>query len=154
MPHCASHAHLCRNHVDSLGTHGLHCRKSVGRTYLYRHAALNNVVKSTLASIEVPSFLEPTRLSCSDEKGVDGVTVIPWKSRRPLTWDVSCWDTFAPTYSSLAVSGAGLVANRAESREKDLYRDLEPTQVFILIGLETTGVFGNEALAFFQDLFS
>ena len=152
-PLCRPHqCVLCGNHVDSLGTHGLHCWKSVGR--LPRHAALNNVVKSTLASIEVPSILEPTGLSRSDGKRVDGVTVIPWKSGRPLTWDVTCWDTFAPTYSSLAVSGAGLVANCAESRKKDLYRHLEPTHIFIPIGLETTGVFGNEALAFFKDLAS
>ena len=59
-----------------------------------------------------------------------------------------------PTHPYVAVSGAGLVANHVESRKKDLYRELEPTHIFIPIGLETNGVFGNEALAFFQDLAS
>ena len=80
--------------------------------------------------------------------------MILWKSGRLLTWDVTCWETFAPTYSSLAVSRAGLVAKYTESRKKDLYQDLEPTHIFIPIGLETTGVFDNEALVFFQDLAS
>ena len=113
-PHqCAS----CGDHVDSSGTHGLHCRRSAG--HLPRHSALNNLVKRSLSSIEVPSILEPPGLFRSDGRCVDGVSVIPWQAGRPLAWDVTCCDTFAPTYKSLAASGAGSVANVAEHMQED-----------------------------------
>ena len=146
-PHqCAS----CGDHVDSSGTHGLHCRRSAGR--LPRHSALNDLVKRSLSSIEVPSILEPPGLFRSDGRRVDGVSVIPWQVGRPLAWDVTCCDTFAPTYKSLAASGAGSVANAAEHRKMQLYQDLEPTHAFIPIAIETSGVFGEKALAFFREI--
>ena len=141
---------LCGEHVDASGTHGLHCRRSVGRHP--RHTALNDLVKSSLSSIEAPSILEPSGLFRSDGKRVDGVTLVPWKSGRALAWDVTCSDTSAPTYVSLAASGAGKVANLAETRKKQLYRELEPTHHFIPVAIETSGVFGDEALALFREI--
>ena len=133
-----------------IGTHGLHCRRSAGRHL--RHTALNHLVKTSLASIDVPAILEPPGLFRSDGKRVDGVSIVPWKSGRPLAWDVTCSDIFAPTYLSLASSGAGRVANLAETRKKLLYQEIEPTRHFIPIAIETSGVFGDEALAFFKEL--
>lgn len=109
---CAS----CGDHA--FGTHGLHCRRNAG--HLPRHSALNDLVKRSLSSIEVPSILEPPGLFRSDGRRVDGVSVIPWQVGRPLAWDVTCWDTFAPTYKSLAASGAGSVANAAKHRKMQL----------------------------------
>ena len=45
---------------------------------------------------------------------MDDVTVVPWKSGRALAWDVTCCDIFAPSYSTVAASGAGMVARLAE----------------------------------------
>ena len=100
---------LCGNHVDASGTHGLHCGRSAGRHP--RHANMNAMLKTALASINVPSILEPPGLFRTDGKRVDGITVTPWRSGRPLAWDFTCCDTFASTYLSLAASGAGMVAN-------------------------------------------
>jgi hypothetical protein len=65
-------------------------------------------------------------------KGWTGrVSVTPWQSGRALAWDVTCCDIFAPTYTTLAATGDGLVANRAEDRKVRLYREVEVTHVFI-----------------------
>ena len=120
---------LCGGHVDASGIHGLHCR-SVGRHP--RHAALNDLVISSLASIDIPSILEPSSLFQSNTKCEDDVSIVPWKSGHPLTWDITCCDTSAPTCIPLATSGAaGKVANLAESRKKQLYQKLEPTHYLI-----------------------
>ena len=77
--------------------------------------------------------------------------MIPWRSGRPLAWDITSCDTFAPTYLSLAASGAGKVANQAESRKR-ARRDIESTQNFIPIAIETSGVFGEHAQEVFKCL--
>ena len=46
----------------------------------------------------------------------------------------------------------GLVANRAEDRKVRLYREVEATHVFIPVAIETSGAFGDEALAFFKEV--
>ena len=62
--------HLCRAEVGHLATHGLSCRKSLGRHP--RHAAINDLVKSSLASLEPrlsSSFSSlAVRKTASDEK--------------------------------------------------------------------------------------
>ena len=72
----------CGSLVDSSGTHGLHCGRSAGRHP--RHAAINDLVRRTLSTVGVPSILEPAGLFRADGRRVDGVTVIPWRSGRPL----------------------------------------------------------------------
>ena len=146
-PHqCASYG----DHVDFSGNHGLHCRRSNG--HLPRHSALNDLVKRSLSSVEVPSIMEPPGLFRSDGRRVDGVSVIPWQAGHPLAWDVTCRDTFTPAYKSLPASGAGSVANTAEHRKIQLYQGLEPTHAFIPIATETSGDFGEKALAFFREI--
>jgi hypothetical protein len=61
---------LCGDHVDSSGTHGLHCRRSADRHP--RHTHLNDLIKSSLASIDVPLLLEPPGICMSDGKGWTG----------------------------------------------------------------------------------
>ena len=150
-PLCSAHkCTLCGNQVDDRGTHGLHCRKKTG--VHSRHAALNDVIKRSLAAVDVPSILEPVGLCWLDGKRADGVTIIRWKRGRALAWDVTVWDTFAPSYLSLAASGAASIANRAEAKKRNLYQVLIHTHHFIPIGLETLRVFGDEALAFLKEL--
>ena len=77
------------------------------------HTAFNDLVKRSLAAIDTPALLEPLGLFCSDGKRPDGVTVIPWKNGRALVWDVTCADTFATSYVSLASTGAGQYSDLA-----------------------------------------
>jgi hypothetical protein len=55
------------------------------------------------------------------QRRVDGVTVIPWRLGHPLAWDATVCDSTAPTYRSLAASGAELVAKQAEDRKTRIY---------------------------------
>ena len=88
----------------------------------------------------------------SDGKRLDGVSVVPWRSGKCLVWDVTCLDTFAPSYRSLAVQGPGTVATRAESLKEEKYFDLLHTHEFAPIAVETSGVFGPQTLAFVKEL--
>ena len=62
-PLCAPHhCQRCGQSVDPLGRHGLSCRRSKGRHP--RHAALNDVIRRALSSVNIPSRLEPR--ACPD----------------------------------------------------------------------------------------
>ena len=62
-PHHCQH---CGDVVDHTGTHGLSCRYSKGRHP--RHATINEVIKRSLGSANIPCHLEPTGLYRSDGK--------------------------------------------------------------------------------------
>ena len=115
-PHHCQH---CYAEVDELGLHGLSCVKSAGRHF--RHAAVNSIVQTSLASAKIPSMLQPSGLFRSDDKRPDGITIAPWKSGRSLVWDFTCPDTYATSYVQYSTSEAGAVASMAEARKKEKY---------------------------------
>lgn len=73
----------------------------------YQNNALNHCA---LSSAKVPSRLEPSDLNQSDRKCPDSVTILSWNCGKLLIWDVTCPDTFTPSNSPSATSGAGAVA--------------------------------------------
>ena len=81
-----------------------------------------------------------------------GNTVVPWKSGRLLVWDVTCPDTFAPSYLPNAASGIGAVAAAAEERKKRKYSHLDQCHLFVPVAIETTGVFGPETMECLREL--
>ena len=118
-----------------------------------RHAAINDIIKRSLDAVKIPNHLEPTGLYLSDGKRPDGTTIVPWKGGKVLVWDATCPDTLAPSYSTLAVSEAGAVADEAERKKKVKYAHLENSHhYFVPVAVETLGVFGSEARSFFKDL--
>ena len=147
QPHKCQHCHTLVSHQ---GLHGLSCRKSQGRHP--RHAAINDIIKRALTSVGVPSQLEPTGICLSDGKRPDGATIVPWKTGRVLVWDATCPDTFAPSHTHLATREAGTVAAQAEQRKRTKYAELEASHHFVPVAIETTGVFGPEALQFLREL--
>ena len=156
-PVCAPHECICGELTDELGVHGLSCRKSAGRHF--RHSAVNDLIKRSLASAEIPSRLEPTGIvrnntgDNTDNKRPDGLTIAPWASGRCLVWDFTCPDTLAVSHLNRAVLGPGTVACDAESRKKSKYASLSATTYnFIPIAVETIGALGDEASAFSKDL--
>ena len=117
---CHPHSYLhCGQFLDELGLHGLSCRYSKGRNP--RHSALNDLIKQSLSSINIPSTLEPRGLCLSNDSHPDGVTIIPWSQGRCLAWDATCHDTFAPTNLPLTCTGAGLLAHRAAQKKQEHY---------------------------------
>ena len=67
-------------------------------------------------------------------------------------WDATCEDTFAPSYISKADREAGLVAKHAEERKQAKYHHPVSSHIFVPVAVETSGVFGTEALEFVKDL--
>ena len=151
VPLCRPHTCVhCGSDVDAQGTHGLSCRYSQGRHFC--HAAMNDIVHRSLVAAKIPARLEPSGLQRSDGKRPVGVTVVPWRSGKLLTWDVTCPDTFAPSYTSSATSEAGAVAALAEGRKQSKYTCLEPIYSFTPVAIESSGVCGPLTLEFLKDL--
>ena len=148
---CRPHTcQLCGKEVDHLGTHGLSCRRSEG--HHYRHAAINDLIHRALSTAKIPSRLEPSGLYRSDGKRPDGISVAPWRSGKLLVWDATCPDTFAPSFSVLASSEAGLVAAQAEEKKRSKYLHLASDHSFTPVAIETSGVIGPQSLVFLHEL--
>ena len=79
--------------VDARGTHGLSCRKSAGRGP--RHQQLNDLVYRALRRADIPAGKEPAGFVRTDSKRPDGLTLIPWREGRCLSWEVTIVDTLA-----------------------------------------------------------
>ena len=94
---------------------------------------MNDIMKRALTTAKVPSRLEPSGLHRADGKRPDGITV--------ESWDVTCQDPFAPSYSAHAIREAGAVAALAEERKVAKYIHLTPVHLFSLVAVETMGVF-------------
>ena len=147
------HPHTCCHYgaeVDRLATHGLSCRKSEG--HYFCHATLNDIMHRALSSTSVPSRMEPAGISHSDEKRLDGISLVPWERGKLLVWDVTCSDTYAPSYITSAAVKVGAVASQAEEREIKKYDHLDASLLFMPIAVETAGVFGPLTKAFFKEL--
>lgn len=72
-----------------------------------RHSELNQILKQSLGTINIPSTLEPT-LFFKDEKRPDGVTLTAFTRGQPLTADVTC-----QTHVTKACTTAGFAAEEA-----------------------------------------
>jgi len=88
----------------------------------------------------------------SDGKRPDGLTLVPWQSRKPLTWDVTVTHTLAASYVSSTAREAGASAEMAATRKSSKYADLSHSHHFQPIALETLGSMNSSAVSFFHDL--
>ena len=88
---------------------------------------LPGCIARALSTALNPSCLEPSGLHCSDGKTPDGVSVVLWKGGKLLVWDATCPDMFAPSYSALASTKAGMVAAQMEERKRSQYLHLQAT---------------------------
>ena len=117
-----------------------------------RHSAINDLIKRSLASANVPCIREPVDLTRSDNKRPDIMSLVPWREGRLLVWDYTCCDTLAPTYLSKSVLKAGSAAEMAEDRKCIKYREIAEVHVFIPICIETFGSHGPSARSFLKEL--
>ena len=106
----------------------------------------------SLATVNVPSTLEPTGLCRLDGKRPDGCSIAPWKSGQCLVWDFTCVDTFAVSYISDVTREARAVATAAEARKRERYALLSRSHHFVPIAIESSGALGPDALSFLPDI--
>ena len=149
-PICEPHKCRCGKQVNSLGHHGLSCSKSAGR--LPRHSNLNDIIKRSLASAGIPSWLEPTGLNHGDQRRPDGITVFPFSGGKSLCWDATCRDTFAKTSIIASAIKPGSAAEKAEGDKRKFYQDLQSRYRFEPLAVETTGVIGKSSNQFISEI--
>ncbi|CAK1587163.1 unnamed protein product [Parnassius mnemosyne] len=150
VPVCAPHKCPCGSDVDKLGHHGLSCQKSAGR--FSRHAALNDIIRRSLATVNVPSLLEPSGIARDDGKRPDGMSLIPWKMGRVLVWDATCSDTLALSHLHGTNNRAGAACEAAEKAKAFKYRGLGSEYDFVPFGVETLGPWGPSAIRLFKEI--
>ena len=128
----------CDSEVIDAAVHGLSCLKSEG--HHHRHASVNDIIHRAMSAAWIPSRLEPSGLSVLIGKDMTG---LPWYSGSVVSsLPGTCSDTYAPSYSAIAATYAGGVANQAEV--KNMY-----TWTTTIIA---TGCFGSEALKYLKEL--
>jgi len=113
---CEPHQCPCGAKVDTLGSHGLSCRQSSGRSA--RHFHLNDSIWRALQRADIPAVKEPLGLIRTDGKHPDGLTLIPWKGGRSMTWDATVTDTVAESYLATTAVEAGAAAEAAAGRKE------------------------------------
>jgi hypothetical protein len=134
--------HRCGNDVDELGRHGLSCKKSAGRHF--RHTQINDIFSRALTSAGIPNMREVTGLCRDDGKRPDGVTLVPFSRGRPLVWDATICDIFAPSNISTACQNAGASADAAELKKINKYKDLSTNYIVKALAFDTMGIPGRD----------
>ena len=147
---CAPHNCPCGAAVDALGIHGLSCRRSAGRTS--RHNMLNDIIFRACIRSGVPASKEPTGLFLNDEKRPDGMTLVPWKMGRCVTWDVTCPDTLAISHRPITAFASGAASERAAMLKHIKYQSNKAVHDFVPIAVETLGPVNSEGLSFLREL--
>jgi len=84
---CVPHTCPCGAQVDAYGVHSLVCKRASGK--ITRHQALNDVIARVFVAAYMPVTKEPYGLSISDNKGPDGLTLLPRQEGKPFAWDVT-----------------------------------------------------------------
>ena len=138
------HVCVCGTTVTIDGLHGLSCRHGSGR--FSRHNQVNDLLCRAFVSAGALATLEPQSLCIGNGKRPDGVTQIPWKRGRCLAWDATCPDTFAQSQVQASSCQAGSAAAAAEEKKMRKYSDIISGVDFTPVAVETSGVWGNQAL--------
>ncbi|XP_061717746.1 uncharacterized protein LOC133525501 [Cydia pomonella] len=132
----------CGGPVEALGRHGLYCQSSAGRNF--RHAALNDLIRRALGTVNIPATLEPVGLSAADGKRPDGCSLVPWFLGRPLAWDVTCVDTLAPSHVQGSSRKPGTAAEDAQLNKCRKYAFLKNNYIFAALAVETFGPWSSD----------
>ena len=144
---CETHTCRCGKAVSEDGTHGLSCKRSAGR--FNRHAQLNDLVRRTLSSANVPAVLEPPGLCREDGKRPDGLTLCPWNRGNSLVWDVTVIDSLAPSRLERNVHPL----QEAERKKTRKYSSIiERGYIFQPVAFDTQGNCGPETESFLKEL--
>ena len=139
---CHYHKCICGDDEDSFGHHSLSCKNQMGRRS--RHEEVNDLIKRALVQAKIPAIKEPSSLSRTDGKRLDGLTLTTWKNGKCLIWDVTEADTVCQSYVNLCSVNPGAAADICESQKISKYKNLANGYCFVPVGIETFGSWGSE----------
>jgi len=147
---CESHQCPCGATTDVRGVHGLSCRRSAGRQS--RHHYLNDLIWRALTRAGIPATKEPNGLARTDGKRPDGLTLVPWREGKTVTWDVTVAYTVAGSYLPITSNTAGAAAAAAAERKTAKYTELLRHHLFVPIAIETFGPICEEGQHFIREI--
>lgn len=144
------HTCVCGTTVTVDGHHGLSCRHGSGRHA--RHNQVNDLLCRAFVNTGTLATREPHSLCTSGGKRPDGVTQVPWKRGRCLAWDVTCPNTFAQSHVHASSTLAGSAASVAEANKTAKYADIVAGVDFVPFVIETSGVWGEQAMTLVNEV--
>jgi hypothetical protein len=145
-----THVCVCGKTVTGDGHHGLSCRFGSGRHS--RHNQVNDVICRAFIKSGTLATREPHSLFTGSGKRPDGVTQIPWRRGRCLAWDATCPDTFASSHVVASSNEAGSAAAVAEVNKTLKYNDIISGVDFVPVAIETSGVWGRQAVELVNEI--
>jgi len=74
-----------------------------------------------MAKADIPALKEPSGLLRTDGKRPDGVTLLPWKQGKCVTWDVTVSDTLAQSYVHETSETPSAAAEAAAEKNEQVY---------------------------------
>ena len=77
-----------------------------------------------------PGCKEPLGLTLEDRKRPDGATLFPWAQGKPLAWDVTAPNIFAPPHLPSTSLIAGAAADKAAVSKTAKYEKLRGIHLF------------------------
>jgi hypothetical protein len=146
---CVPHACQCGAQVDASGVHSLVCKHASGR--INRHQNINDIIARAFASADIPVTKEPNGLSIVDNRRPDGLTLLPWRKGKPLTWDVTVICPLAQSYVNKYTT-PGAAAELAATRKTDKYASLPNSYSFLPIAFENLGAINDSAISLISDI--
>jgi len=113
---------------------------------------LKDLLWRALSKADIPAVKEPSGLLRTDGKRIDGVTQLPWRTGKCVTWDVTVIDTLASSYVPATSQTAGAATETAADRKTSKYAILNQSHLFVPVAVETMGAFNEAGMNFFGDL--
>ena len=147
---CVPHECRCGSSVDAWGSHAFVCKRAMARST--RHQAINDIVARSIISSGVPVSKEPAGMISGSLKRPDGVTLIPWKGGKALSWDATVATTLADSYLEDSAAHSGFASESAASKKVAKYSNLPREFIFQPVALENLGPTSSSTAEFFTEL--
>jgi len=105
-----------------------------------------------MSKADILAVKEASCLLRTDGKRPDGVTLIPWKDGRCVTWDVTVTDMMAQSYLAVTSQTSGAAAEAAADRKAAQVCPID-TSIFVHgVAAEAIGAINGNSIEFLDDL--
>ena len=113
---------------------------------------VNDIIWRAMQRAKIPAAKEPSGLLRSENKRPDGLTLIPSKQGKCLSWDVTMPDTSAQSHLPTTATNVGNAADKSAVSKTQKYQSILRTHLFTPIAIETAGVWNSQVREFITEL--